>query len=376
MSKIRDLRTSPEHTVNLVDILELFSPEKKSKYTEMLLRLMKGTKNLNSHAKEIISELTREFDFVTSDELSKYTPIQLMIIHQFLTSFFNFSDLQNYRKFCDYNERNLINQNDLTKYKSFDEVITQLNLAELKVESKNMENEVVKVYDDHEWLLLRPLTYLSSKKYGANTKWCTTSEGSSQYFDKYSKKGVLIYCINKLTGYKVASFYSLDKSDKEFSFWNQKDDRIDSLDSELTDELRLLIGKLSKDKFAVSNNDLLSTEQRRKEENTNKKLSSLYLTGEAMNDEPEPLRDWTEPEVDVTEEPITEQSLGTAPYLANNILRRNEERIRRERVIGVPTDTNEQATENRTESVSDIISRMRLTSGDAEGPSGFLDNRE
>ena len=325
MSKIRDLKTNSENTVNIVDILELFSPDQKTKYTETLLRLMKGTQNLKSHAKEIKNTLTNEFNFISGEDLDKFTPIQLMIIHQFITSFFNFTDLHNYRKFCEYNERNLINQNDLTAYKSFDEVITQLNIAELKVEAKNMENEVLKVYEDTEWLLLRPLTYLSSKKYGANTKWCTTSEGSSQYFDKYSKKGVLIYCINKLTGYKVASFYSLDKNDREFSFWNQKDDRIDSLDSELTDELRRLIGNVSKVEGAITNYNLLSSDQREKENH----IVQTYAP--SMDEQVErPIME----EVDRTEELMENRPVqARPPALIDTIARRNDERIRREGIL-------------------------------------------
>ncbi len=327
MSKIRDLKSNSENTVNIVDILELFSPEQKTKYTETLLRLMKGTQNLKSHAKEIKNTLTGEFNFISGEDLDKFTPIQLMIIHQFITSFFNFSDLHNYRKFCEYNERNLINQNDLTAYKSFDEVITQLNIAELKVEAKNMENEVLKVYEDTEWLLLRPLTYLSSKKYGANTKWCTTSEGSSQYFDKYSKKGVLIYCINKLTGYKVASFYSLDKNDREFSFWNQKDDRIDSLDSELTDELRRLIGNLSKEQGATSNYNLLSSDQREKEN----RIIQKYAPSMEMEPEPTMLEERGE---DLMEQLMENRPVqARPPALIDTIARRNDERIRREGIL-------------------------------------------
>jgi hypothetical protein len=352
MSKIRDLKTNSENTVNIIDILELFSPEQKTKYTEMLLRLMKGTQNLKSHAKEIKKTLTNEFNFISDEDLDKFTPIQLMIIHQFINSFFNFSDLHNYRKFCEYNERNLINQNDLTSYKSFDEVITQLNIAELKVEAKNMENEVLKVYEDTEWLLLRPLTYLSSKKYGANTKWCTTSEGSSQYFDKYSKKGVLIYCINKLTGYKVASFYSLDKNDREFSFWNQKDDRIDSLDSELTDELRRLIGNLSKEQGATSNYNLLSSDQREKEN----RIIQKYAPSMDEMLEPEPIM-----REDIMEELMENRPVqARPPALIDTIARRNDERIRREGILrgtaeqyngfgGISASPMEDTTPNRWE---------------------------
>jgi hypothetical protein len=115
--------------------------------------------------------------------------------------------------------------------------MSSLSLAEMVLDAKLLEKQTKIVYEDDEWLLVRPLTYQSSKKYGANTKWCTTQSDNSEYFLKYSSKGVLIYCINKKTGYKVASFNSLDKNDPEFSFWNQKDSRIDSLQTELTDEL-------------------------------------------------------------------------------------------------------------------------------------------
>jgi hypothetical protein len=158
----------------------------------------------------------------------------------------------------------------------------------MKVETKYMENQIVKVFEDDEWLLVRPLTYLSSKKYGSNTKWCTTQSNNSEYFIKYSSKGVLIYCINKKSGYKVASFYSLDKNDPEFSFWNQKDTRIDSLQSELTDELRKVIGETSMSKGAKTNRYLLSDDQRTKED----KLlnhSGLFKSGALYEQPSEPV---------------------------------------------------------------------------------------
>ena len=69
-------------------------------------------------------------------------------------------------------------------------------------------------------------------KYGANTKWCTTTE-SGQYYARYSARGILIYNINKKTGYKVACFKNLDQAfDNEFSWWDVTDKRIEVLDSE------------------------------------------------------------------------------------------------------------------------------------------------
>jgi hypothetical protein len=275
MSKIRDLKTNPNNCFNIVDAIELFVPNGKSKYTDMLLRVMNNTPNLKEHGDEIISHMTKTFEFLDKEELKKFNAIQLLLVYKFTETYFNNDDLQNFRKFCDYNERNLINQNDLSTYKSFEDIITQVNVAEIKLEMKELENEVVRVHEDDEWLLVRPTTFLASKKYGANTKWCTTSESNPEYFLKYSERGVLIYCMNKKTGYKVASFYSLKSSDPEFSFWNQKDTKIESMDSELSDSMLRIIRDVSKDPNAVSNRRLLSTEQLEKENKSLRKWMSI-----------------------------------------------------------------------------------------------------
>jgi hypothetical protein len=195
-----------------------------------------------------------------------------MLIWKFIDGFFESKDLQNFRKFCELNERGLVTQNDLSKYSTMEEVMASLSIAEMALDAKLLEKQTKIVYEDDEWLLVRPLTYQSSKKYGANTKWCTTQSDNSEYFLKYSSKGVLIYCINKKTGYKVASFNSLDKNDPEFSFWNQKDSRIDSLQTELTDELRIIIKNESTIR-AYTNRYLLSDDERTKEDKNYTKSS-------------------------------------------------------------------------------------------------------
>lgn len=278
MSKIKELKTNPDNSLNLVTVLELFSPEGKSKYTDLLLKLMKSTPNIKEHIKEIKETLTTEFTFIGLEKLNQFSEIQLMLLYKFVDSFFNVQDLINFNKFCDYNERNLIEQNDLSRYKNFEGVVNAVSVADMKVETKDMENQIIKVYENDEWLLVRPLTYSASKKYGSNTKWCTTQSNNSEYFIKYSSKGVLIYCINKKTGYKVASFYSLDKNDQEFSFWNQKDTRVDSLQTELTDELRKIISEVSMAKNAKTNRYLLDDDQRTKEDILLKR-SELYKSG-------------------------------------------------------------------------------------------------
>jgi len=265
MSRIKELRTNEDYNLNIISILEMFSPEGKSKYTETLLRMMKNTPNLKEHSKEIKLVLTEKFPFIEKSKLDLMSDIQMMLLYKFIDGFFNLEDLQKYRKFCEYNERNLIEENDLTKYKSFDQMIAAMGVAEMKSEEKELETQVIKIHEDSEWLLIRPLTFKSSCKYGANTKWCTTTEHNQEYYNKYAKRGVLVYCINKKTGYKVAAFYSLDKNEHEFSYWNQKDSRIDSTDSNLPLELIGFIRDYVIDPKVKSNTAMLSGDQKKKE---------------------------------------------------------------------------------------------------------------
>ena len=76
------------------------------------------------------------------------------------------------------------------------------------------------------------MTYESSRAYGAGTKWCTTSKDNPHHFFRYYSRGILIYCINKITGYKVAVFWDVNDESSP-TFWNVLDNQIDSMMTEL-----------------------------------------------------------------------------------------------------------------------------------------------
>ena len=144
----KELKTTQSNVVNLIDVIELFSPDKKSKYTDLLLRLMKNTKSLKEHSQEVIENITNNFDFLSKEDFDGYSEIQILLIFKFLDSFFNVSDLNNFRKFCEYNERGLVELNDLSRYKNFEDIINQMNMADLKAESKELENQIIKLFED------------------------------------------------------------------------------------------------------------------------------------------------------------------------------------------------------------------------------------
>jgi hypothetical protein len=262
MTKIKDLKSKPENNLNIIEILELICPEKKTKYIETLLRLMKKTKNFDNYIVDIKEMFTKRLN-ISSSKLEKFTNFQIFLMWDFLETF-DIDDLVEYQKFCDFNERGLIQSNDLSKYSSFDEILSVTSIAELKSQEKELEKQIKVIYTNEEWTVIRPLTGNSSMKYGSGTKWCTASTKNPDYFFRYSKRGILLYMINKKTGLKVACFKSLDE-EHEFSFWNQEDIRIDSIESGLP----LFIIDIIRDEVTnnpVSNMSLLSDEEKKIQE--------------------------------------------------------------------------------------------------------------
>jgi hypothetical protein len=117
---------------------------------------------------------------------------------------------------------------------------------------------------------------------------------------------VLIYCINKKTGYKVAAFYSLDKNEPEFSYWNQKDTRIDSTDSNLPLELIGFIRDYVKDSKVKSNTAMLSGDQKKKELGNGRKSAISERVASAVRRAQEEI-EVSEPMVMEEEECVMEQ---------------------------------------------------------------------
>jgi hypothetical protein len=316
MSRTRDLKTNPDNNLNLFEMLSLFSPERKTKYTEMFLRILKSTPDLPKHSSNVRKQLSDGYG-ISKTDLNEFSDLQVVLFYVFLDNLFDKEDISSFQKFCEYNEKGLIKQNDLSKYRDFTELVSEVEHAETIIINKELQKQVKIVFEDSEWLLIRPLTYNSSKKYGSNTKWCTTSESSPDYFMKYSTKGVLIYCINKKTDYKVASFCSLDVNEREFSFWNQADERVDSLDTELTNELREIIRLESKINNPKPNRSLLSDVEFEKEKALISKLGHSYNSYV----------------------PPVELSQDRVDYISRNLNR--EEEIDSDDGVAIPTNTDE-----------------------------------
>ena len=244
MSKIDTLKKQfPELDISLLDIFQMMDPTKTNKYLQLFCKLFskKYRDILLLGDKSDMSELSKTIEIIgiKNEELS--VP-QMYVIRNLLYEQYHSTTFYDIKNFIDFMERGLISENDIGKYSTFEDINRVVSLASLKQIEKEMSKQVIKGYEDENWLAVLPLTFESSLKYGAGTKWCTTYSKEKYYFAKYWNKGILIYFINKKTGYKFAAF----KEDDELSFWNAADIRTDYLELEIDDYMFPTVKKLLK----------------------------------------------------------------------------------------------------------------------------------
>jgi len=232
MSRIDELKKQhPIYALSAIDIYKMMSPNQSNKYIEMLIKLDKSMPRYrDEHRPELIASMVRwglDYNYLETFDLET-----LSFVFCSMSNLMSTSRISVLNKFASFIDRKLIENTDVTTYSTWDEIEQAVSLVEMKLIDKETAKQIKKIYEDDEWLSLRPLSLEASMKYGANTKWCTTTQ-SGQYYARYSARGILIYNINKKTGYKVACFKNIDSNfDNEFSWWDVADKKIEALDSE------------------------------------------------------------------------------------------------------------------------------------------------
>lgn len=241
MSRSRELRENPKNNLNLFNILSVFSD--KSKYSQILMRIFTNTKNIKEYSTQIKENLVKELG-IPMENFDKLSDIEIIVLESMMKTIIDLSDIKEFIKFSNYNERKLVKNNDLQSYTTFKQMILENQRIDFTIKDKELEKERIILFQDEEWICVLPLTYESSKKYGSNTRWCTASNQTSDQFFSYTKRGCLLYNINTKTGEKVAVFKDLHENNS--SFWNAKDDRVDSSDTGLSDKTLSFIKKYLK----------------------------------------------------------------------------------------------------------------------------------
>ena len=120
---------------------------------------------------------------------------------------------------------------DIAQYENPEFIRTLMEIVDGKKTEREKERELKsqaeRLYEDDDVLVIRPKSHAASCYYGANTKWCTASSGSSGYFEKYIKTGLLYYFIKKKENNKMALYRNTE--DRKTEVYNAQD-RLVSLD--------------------------------------------------------------------------------------------------------------------------------------------------
>lgn len=261
MTKLKEFRESAPYwmKISFLDALEFIDTSKTNKFLPMLTKIMdtsfKNRFNNVNDRKEIINELERKLPHLEG----QFNNLDVKTIYSFLTQYnlIPNHETEIISEFITMYEKHQIPNVNINQLKSVTELESIVNLVGIKNLSKEYSKQIHIDLDNEKWLVVRPLTYESSLKYGANTKWCTASKNNPYQFFRYTEEGSLIYCINKETGYKLA-FHMFKECDKfyEASFWNSIDNRIDSLSAEIDFDVYTLIKEIYSDTNTKTNKEL------------------------------------------------------------------------------------------------------------------------
>jgi hypothetical protein len=216
---------NPNMEINLIRLLSKLDPSKSNKLTPLLLKIFKERiKNWKTNYDQE-GPFGRRHEYVNNILLNS-SDLETTMLVWMIEHIFYVDNVEVLKEFNEVLEKGLVDENDISKYKNMDEVINQLSIAKTKELLKNARKEIKVIYEDEKVLMLKPLSFEASMKYGSGTKWCTSMKSDPEYFYRYSKNGILIYVINKESGRKFGCHS--ETKNPTVQIFNEVDERIDS----------------------------------------------------------------------------------------------------------------------------------------------------
>jgi hypothetical protein len=247
--------------LSFIDVLEMIDPSNTNKFLPMLTKIVDSSfkQRVDTWGKYEITEFITRIENTIPHLKGKFSISDPTLIYTFwsLLERIPNNEIDVFVNFMEMYEKNQIHNVDTNQLKTIDEIEGIVNLINIKNIGKEFEKQTYVDLETEKWLVIRPLTYESSVKYGSNTKWCTSAKHNPNQYFRYTDDGVLVYCINKETGYKLA--FHMWRENKKFydiSFWNSIDDRIDSLSAEIDFDVYNLIKKMHSSSETKTNKEL------------------------------------------------------------------------------------------------------------------------
>ena len=226
MNKKQLKKTTEDLNIKIYDLLRMLDPTKTGKYMQFLIKEFRSRHKEKGYVN--YSPLLTNENYLDSIRKKCKNELDDRVV-DYLFDILNTTNVVNLQVFNNLLERGKIKENDIQKYESF----TDIEKAIVNYEEQNHEDnihEYQEIYKDDRWYVVKPLSYYTSKIYGASTKWCTSSRETPKQFYECSKEGILLYIMDRANNKKWAVHWTIWKGGKEeMSWWDDKDSRIDSI---------------------------------------------------------------------------------------------------------------------------------------------------
>jgi len=125
-----------------------------------------------------------------------------------------------------------INKYDLDGLKLTIELHKENSKSQLK---KIDTSGAKKIFEDKNILIVRPLTYEASCKYGAGTRWCTTMAGTPSYFESHTSQEQALYYVILKNFNRDNKFYkiAIHKTPNQETWYDATDEKMSDREKEV-----------------------------------------------------------------------------------------------------------------------------------------------
>tara|TARA_R110000824_G_scaffold4945_17_gene23216 strand:+ start:29 stop:6784 length:6756 start_codon:yes stop_codon:yes gene_type:complete len=151
--------------------------------------------------------------------------------------------IEELRDFYELSKKGIVDNKDINTYKTIDEFVAVIDVAKTRMSKSEMKRQIKDkdielIYDEDPGVKIYvPKTKAASCLLGVNTKWCTASKTSKNYFDQYTREGFLFYIFAGGSNPRKWALH-VDQNGKR-EFWNAQDMKMDSFD--LTEEEEIAV---------------------------------------------------------------------------------------------------------------------------------------
>lgn len=139
--------------ITIIDMLGKIDVSKTKKYTQFLVKML--NEQINIYNRENVFDERYE----PNDSISQVLPRNSLInnyIRTLIDYCFDYGNIKTFIEFTHLMEKGLVEENDISKYDSWDMIKEQTFKAKNREVLKNTKRQIHKIYEDDDYLIFKP----------------------------------------------------------------------------------------------------------------------------------------------------------------------------------------------------------------------------